>query len=88
MRLLSLALLLTLGGCFGTVPVVPKFPEAPKSFQEPCPQLLLVDKGVGLSEFTKTVVLNYSLYYQCASKNDGWTQWYIEQKKNYESVTK
>ena len=34
----------------------------------------------------KVVVENYVTYYNCATKVEGWQEWYTEQKKIFESV--
>jgi hypothetical protein len=34
----------------------------------------------------KTVVENYTLYYQCSTKVEGWQEWYSEQKKIFDEV--
>ena len=39
-----------------------------------------------INEMLKVVVQNYGMYYECAAKVDGWNDWYLEQKRIYESV--
>jgi hypothetical protein len=35
---------------------------------------------------TKSVVSNYTLYYECAAKYDAWIEWHERQKKIFEKV--
>jgi len=82
---ICLALLLT--GCFGTVPVKPKFPDAPKALTEKCENLKKIEGDkVAITEMLKVVVHNYTLYYECSTKVEGWNEWYEGQKKIYENV--
>jgi starvation-inducible outer membrane lipoprotein len=86
MKLLIIALALTLSACT-TVPVVAKFPQAPGTLvQEPCPDLKKLEQQAKLSDVAKTVTVNYSEYYMCAVKLEAWQRWYREQKTIYESV--
>jgi starvation-inducible outer membrane lipoprotein len=86
MKLLIIALALTLSACT-TVPVVAKFPQAPGTLvQEPCPDLKKLEEQAKLSDVAKTVTVNYSEYYMCAVKLEAWQRWYREQKTIYESV--
>ena len=73
-------------GCSTVVPVVAKFPDAPRLGQGTCPQLKTVAEGVKLSELTSTVTINYSTYYECAVKVDQWTEWYEIQRRIFEGV--
>lgn len=73
-------------GCSTVVPVVARFPEAPRLGLGSCPQLQTVTEGVKLSELTKTVTINYSTYYECAVKSDQWNEWYQVQKRIFEGV--
>lgn len=82
-----LILVLLLSGC-STVPVVAKFPDAPKSGQGQCPQLDTVPNNVKLSELTNTTAKNYSTYYECAVKVDAWQEWYEIQKHIFEGIAK
>ena len=78
---------LVLAGCSTVVPVKPKFPEPVKELTEKCQALQKVDGDrVAITEMLKVIINNYSLYYECSAKVDGWNEWYIEQKKIYESV--
>lgn len=74
-------------GCSTTVPLVAKFPEAPDKLLETCPHLQQLNKdSTTLSEVAKTVTINYTTYYDCAVKMDGWIEWYKIQKIIFESI--
>ena len=54
---------------------------------EKCPQLKTIEgDSVSIIDFTKTVTLNYTTYYECAVKSDAWIEWYHAQKKIFEEV--
>ena len=85
MRAVLLALLLS--GCSTVVPVTAKFPEAPGMLsQEPCPKLQLLGEQPKLSDVAKTVSVNYTEYYQCATKLEAWQEWYQKQKIIFEGL--
>ena len=86
MKYLLIALLLCLTGCSTTVPVTAKFPEAPNTIQQQCPPLQKLKDDAKLREVANTVTLNYSTYYECSVKVDGWIEWYQIQKQIFESV--
>ena len=87
MKLFLTIICLVLVGCSTTVPVTAKFPEAPIILQQPCPDLVKIEgEKVLITDMLKTVVHNYSLYWECAVKVDGWTKWYTEQKIIFELV--
>jgi hypothetical protein len=75
-----------LTGCTTVVPVVAKFPEAPKELLTLCPKLKVADEKPELSELTKTIVTNYSEYHLCANRVEGWSEWYTQQKKLFEAL--
>ena len=86
-KLLAIASILLITGCATTVPVTVKFPDAPTLILEKCPQLKTIEGDtVSIIDFTKTVTLNYTTYYECAVKNDAWIEWYQKQKKIFEEV--
>jgi hypothetical protein len=86
MKYIILSLALVLAAC-STAPVKQKFPEVPKALVERCESLKKVEGDrVAITEMLKVVVANYGMYYECASKVDGWNDWYLEQKRIYESV--
>ena len=86
MKYYIVALLLCLTGCT-SVPVERKFPEVPTILLEKCPQLKTIDTETTVfSVLTKSVVENYTTYYECAVKNDAWIEWYQIQKKIFDEV--
>jgi len=87
MKIISVIFLaISLAGCSTVVPVTAKFPPIPGYLLETCPQLKMIEgDSATMSQFTKTVVINYTTYYECAVKNDAWIEWYQIQKKLYES---
>lgn len=78
-----LSVLLT--GCM-SVPITAKFPEAPDSIKAQCPRLKQLNDSDNLSQISKTITDNYTLYYECATKHSAWVEWYEVQKKIYEGV--
>jgi hypothetical protein len=86
MKTLILALAVMLSACTA-VPVKPKFPEAPQVLKDKCENLKKIEGDtVAITEMLKVVIHNYSLYYECSTKVDGWQEWYQTQKKIYESI--
>ena len=86
-KLLAIASILLITGCSTTVPVTARFPDAPILILEKCPQLKTIEgDSVSIIDFTKTVTLNYTTYYECAVKSDAWIEWYHAQKKIFEEV--
>ena len=86
MKYIVLSLALVLAAC-STAPVKQKFPEVPKALIERCESLKKIEgDSVAITEMLKVVVQNYGMYYECAAKVDGWNDWYLEQKRIYESV--
>ena len=87
MKYIILSLALILSACSTPVPVSQKFPEVPKALVERCDSLKKIEGDkVAITEMLKVVVQNYGMYYECAAKVDGWNDWYLEQKRIYESV--
>ena len=87
MKYIVLSLALVLAACSTPVSVKQKFPEVPKSLVERCESLKKIEGDrVAITEMLKVVVQNYGMYYECAAKVDGWNDWYLEQKRIYESV--
>jgi hypothetical protein len=78
--------LLILTGCSTTVPVTAKFPDVPEKLLVKCPQLEKLENEAKLSDISKTVTNNYTTYYECAIKHDGFVEWYEIQKRIFESV--
>jgi hypothetical protein len=86
MKYFIISLILFLSACT-TVPVERKFPEAPAVLMEKCPQLKKIETETTVfSTLTKTVVDNYTTYYDCAVKQDAWIEWYNTQKAIFDSV--
>ena len=74
-------------GCSTPVPVTPRFPEAPVALKEKCESLQKIEGNqVAITEMLKVVVHNYTLYYECSARVEGWKEWYDTQKKRYESI--
>jgi hypothetical protein len=85
----SLLLVLALAGCASPVPVTTKFPDAPDIIKVKCPQLQTIPTETTVfSELTKTVVNNYTAYYECAVKLDTWIEWYGIQKEIFDKAGK
>ena len=73
-------------GC-STVPVTPKFPDAPGNvYMEACPDLIKLKDDPVLSDISKTINDNYGSYYECAVKVDIWINWYRQQRAIFESL--
>jgi hypothetical protein len=69
------------------VPVVAKFPEAPSSLRTACPELKKIEgESISIVDLHKTVVENYTQYYECAAKVESWNEWYTKQKKIFDEV--
>jgi len=51
-----------------------------------CPQLEKVSETPTLSGVAKTVTNNYTTYYECAVKHDGFVEWYNTQKNIFNEV--
>lgn len=91
--LVAVLLCLSLAGCgvmqyFNLKPTWPR-PASEESLK-PCEDLKKfenknADGSVDLLEFQKSVIENYLLHYKCSDKNDSWIDWYITQKRVYES---
>ena len=78
-----------LGGCATTVPVTAKFPDAPPELLKKCVELQQVESGKNsITDLLKTVVNNYTLYYQCANRVEGWQEWHKQQKAIFEKAGK
>lgn len=89
MKYFILSLTFFLASCSTTVPVQQKFPDAPKELFEKCPTLNTIDPGkTAITDLLKTVVGNYALYYECAIKQEGWSNWYGEQKQIFNKANK
>jgi hypothetical protein len=89
MRFLCVLLVLVLSGCSTVVPVAQKFPDPVPVLTKPCPDLNKIEgEKIVITDMLKVVIQNYSLYYECAVKVDGWNQWYTDQKIIFEQNNK
>ena len=87
MKLLALIPVLALAACATTVPVVQKFPEAPPALMEKCPDLMLLGPNdISITDLLKSVVKNYTTYYTCSIRLEGWQGWYVSQKQIQEKA--
>lgn len=72
-----------------TVPLEMKFPEAPENLQVKTNDLVEIpEDNKTLSGLLETVTINYSSYYECKARVDGWQEWYSTNKKLFEEATK
>jgi hypothetical protein len=78
-----------LASCSTVVPVERHFPDVPQTLLEKCSELKTIqgDK-VSIADMLKVVVGNYTLYYECSTKVEGWQDWYKEQKQIFDEVNK
>lgn len=87
---ITLMLTVMLSGCglfTKFLPAKPKFPEPVPELTQPCPDLKQIEGDkVAITDLLKSVVHNYTLYYQCSLKNDGWNEWYKQQKEIYDKI--
>lgn len=75
-----------LAGC-SLIPTQRKFPNAPPELMKNCEQLLELESGkTAVTDLLKVVVHNYTLYYECSNRVDGWKQWHKDQKEIFEAV--
>jgi hypothetical protein len=87
MKLHGLLLAFVLTGCSTTVPVVAKFPDAPPSLKVSCPELKKIEGDtISIVDLHRVVVENYTEYYACAQKVEGWNEWHTKQKKIFDEV--
>ena len=88
MKSFLIAMSFVIVGCT-TAPVKIKFPEVPQELLVPCPPLAQVNPADHqLSSLLEVVMANYAQYYECKNRADGWQQWYDNQRKIYESISK
>lgn len=92
MKYIALAAVLFLSACMTKpVPVRMEFPDAPQTILKKCEDLKTIEPKAGgtpITELLKTIVTNYTMYYECANKVEGWTEWYTNMKKIYDEVGK
>lgn len=86
MKYILIASLFLLTGCI-TPPLKHEFPKPPDLLVERCPDLhKLAENEEQLTEFLKVVSRNYSLYHDCAAKNDLLVKWINDQKAIHDAV--
>jgi DNA-binding transcriptional regulator YbjK len=86
---ITLATVALLAGCSTTVPVERKFPTAPETLLKECEKLKTIEgTNVSITDMLKVVTENYTLYHECANKNENWKEWYQRQKQTFEAVDK
>jgi hypothetical protein len=85
-NIIAVCAFFALTGCSTVVPVVAKFPDVPERLMVKCPQLEKVSETPTLSDIAKTVTNNYTTYYECAVKHDGFVEWYNIQKEIFNKV--
>jgi uncharacterized lipoprotein YajG len=90
MKILTLLVgVVFLAGCSTPVPVKQQWPAIVTELQEKCPQLKIVEgERVAITDLLKVIVENYTTYYQCANKVEGWNEWYNKQKEIFEKANK
>ena len=89
MKYLVALLAMSLVGCAAPVPIAVKFPDVPPQISDKCPQLKPIEgTTTTLSTISKTITVNYTTYYDCAVKLDGWIEWYNIQKTIFENASK
>lgn len=87
MKHLVVVVAFALAGCVAT-PVKRTFPDAPPELKKQCEDLQMISSTnpLAITELLKVVIQNYTLYYQCANRVEGWQEWYDTQKKIFDSV--
>jgi hypothetical protein len=85
MKFALVALSIILTGCV-SVPVERSWPKAPETLQAPAPELKEVAPNASASDVVSVVIDNYASYHEVANRLRGWQQWYIDQKKIFESA--
>jgi len=85
-NIIAVCAFFALTGCSTVVPVKAKFPDVPERLMVKCPQLEKVSETPTLSDVAKTITNNYTTYYECATKHDGFVEWYNIQKEIFNKV--
>lgn len=89
-KVAALLVVLFLSGCSifqKPVPVKRTFPEVPQELTKMCMELMQIESNkTSITDMLKVVVHNYSLYYECSNRVEGWNDWYKEQKNIFDSV--
>jgi hypothetical protein len=68
------------------VPISAKFPDAPPSLQDSCPELQQTNDTDKLSDVMAVVVANYGLYHECQLKVEAWQDWHKKQKDIFDKL--
>ena len=86
-KLLPFFFIVLVAGCT-TVPVTMTFPEAPAVLKEPAGKLTPLDtsKKIELSDIIENANENAGKYYELREKYNAWIEWYISQKKIFDSI--
>ena len=87
-KFLLLPCLLVLTGCCTPVVATMKFPVVPPTLTQACSDLELIKPDAQLSDVLVSVTDNYVKYHDCANKVQSWNDWYVQQSKIYNSITK
>jgi hypothetical protein len=87
-RLLLIIFISALTACSTTAPVVIKFPEVPEALKVPAGKLSPLDtsKKIELSDIIENANENAGKYYELRERYNAWIEWYIEQKKIFDSI--
>lgn len=92
MKYFALIAIFLLSACMTKpVPVRMEFPTAPEVLLKKCEDLKTIEPksgGTPITDLLKTIVTNYTMYYECANKVEGWTEWYTRIKEIYDEVGK
>jgi hypothetical protein len=89
MKAMILIMVAMLYGCSTTVPVKQRWPDAPLELMKKCPTLVqLAPTETAITDLLRVVVRNYTTYYECSTRLEGWQEWYDTQKKIFEEVNK
>ena len=86
MKKLIIIACIVLAGCSTPVPVHRNFPVLPTELKEECSELQQIKPEAKLSDVTKTVAENYSLYHTCKNKHTNIVEWYTIQKEIFEKI--
>jgi hypothetical protein len=84
-NIIAVCAFFALTGC-SVVPVKINFPDVPERLMVKCSQLEKLSETPTLSDVAKTVTNNYTTYYECATKHDGFVEWYNIQKEIFNKV--
>lgn len=90
--LISILASFVLSGCGMMAKLTAAKPDFPPPYVDEktnkmptCDDLKTIPPDVNnLSSIFKIVAENYTAYWQCSNKVDGWKEWYDTQKRNYE----